>query len=136
MQFRVRIDMGNDAMQSPQDVAHALRQIAKDIDPYTDWRSFDSERVRDINGNAVGSWKIDKRSTDIITSETRYTLEELEVLPTLAEGQTANLKIETETHRVWLNRTGIDDGEQFDNGVCIEHLVNGAWVTINEYEAI
>jgi hypothetical protein len=137
MQFRVRIDMGNEAMQSPQDVAWALRNLAHLIDPYTDWRTFHSdERVGDINGNAVGSWTIDKRSSETINSETRYTLDDLECRTTLSEGQFGNLKIETEGFRVWLSRMHVADGAEYENGVTVEHLINGSWVTINEYEAI
>lgn len=64
-----------------------------------------------------------------------YTLDELEEMPTLAEGQTADLKVETEDERVWLERTGISDGEWCNDKVTVEFLLNGVWKTILEYEA-
>lgn len=71
----------------------------------------------------------------MITS-TKYSLDELEKLPTLCIGQADNLKIETESERVWLSRCGIEDGEPYDNKVSIETLINGSWVTSDVYEAI
>lgn len=64
-----------------------------------------------------------------------YTLDELEEMPTIAEGQTADLKVETEDERVWLERTGIMDGEWCNDMVTVEFLLNGKWCTILEYEA-
>lgn len=67
------------------------------------------------------------------------TLDELEAMPTIAEGHTADLKIEREepggTERVWLERVGRDSGMPYDNMVTVEFLLNGKWVTIIEYEA-
>lgn len=57
--FSVTLRMGNDAMSSPRDVAHALRAIAAELD---DSDGFDTRylpvrgNVRDLNGNTVGGW--------------------------------------------------------------------------------
>jgi hypothetical protein len=54
MRFVIEIHLGNEAMTHSEDVATALRDVANRVeDMYTDmpW----SIRVRDINGNTVGS---------------------------------------------------------------------------------
>lgn len=51
--------------------------------------------------------------------------DELEALPTLAVGQTADLKVDTGTVRVWLSRCGPEDGET--EPVQVERLVDGRW---------
>ncbi|MFQ5506320.1 MAG: hypothetical protein ACE5F1_16245 [Planctomycetota bacterium] len=75
----------------------------------------------------------------IIRSYPTYTLSELEALPRRAVGQTADLKLkgeyDGEPGRLWLNRTGVDDGEPWDNGVCIEICRGGSWVVVSEYQA-
>ena len=48
-------------------------------------------------------------------------------MPTLHQGQFDNLKIETETHRVWHSRV--------DDSVSIEKLIDGRWVTIKRGDA-
>lgn len=62
-----------------------------------------------------------------VIAQSQYTVEELEAMLTLAVGQTADLKIQTESFRVWLNWTGIDDGEPADNLVTYEQIVDGRW---------
>jgi hypothetical protein len=53
--FTLTIDLGNDAMQTPQDVAEALRGIAEDLDERVG--VFPERRgVRDGNGNTVGRY--------------------------------------------------------------------------------
>lgn len=52
---------------------------------------------------------------------------ELRQMPTLAVSQADDLKIDTGETRVWLARTGVEDGEPFDNKVTIERLVKGRW---------
>lgn len=69
------------------------------------------------------------------TTEPRYTLEELEDLPTLCQGQADDLKIETADIRVWLCRCDTLDGMPYDNQVTIEARVNGRWQAVDEYEA-
>lgn len=53
--FNLTIKLGNDAMSTKDDIARALRDLAGKLDR-TD---SDSGRVRDDNGNTVGSWEID-----------------------------------------------------------------------------
>lgn len=66
---------------------------------------------------------------------TELELSDLEEMPTISETQTADLKIETEDERIWLERTGVSEGEWCDNKVTVEFLLNGKWCTIVEYEA-
>lgn len=54
-----------------------------------------------------------------------YSLAHLESLPTLAQGQTDDLKIETPTTRVWLSRCTVEDGEPYNNKVTVEILKEG-----------
>lgn len=54
-----------------------------------------------------------------------YTLAELEALPTLSQGHTDDLKIETENTRVWLSRMTVEDGEPYNNKVTVEKLKGG-----------
>lgn len=51
-----------------------------------------------------------------------YTARDLEDLPTLHQGQCCDCKLEDSTTRIWLCRV--------ENGVTIEALVAGRWVTI------
>lgn len=46
----IRLVLGNDAMNSPKDVAKALRDLADRID----WNNSLEVSVRDANGNKVG----------------------------------------------------------------------------------
>jgi hypothetical protein len=64
-----------------------------------------------------------------------YTLDELEEMPTIYEGHTADLKIETEDERVWLERVGVADGEWCNDKVTVEFFLNGKWETVLEYAA-
>jgi hypothetical protein len=52
-QFTLTIELGNDAMQSGEDVANALVEIAADLRV-----GQESGRIRDYNGNTVGSWEL------------------------------------------------------------------------------
>jgi hypothetical protein len=63
-----------------------------------------------------------------------FTARELSALPTIVVGYSANLKIDEGTRRVWLERTGVADGEQFDNKITVQQLTgDGQWVTAEEY---
>lgn len=73
----------------------------------------------------------------------KYTLEELQALPTLSQGQTDDLKIENKSNRVWLSRMTIEDGMPYNNQVTVEKFIRspkkaflgGKWETVHEYEA-
>ena len=54
--FTLEITLGNDAMQTPQDVAAALRELANRLDALAG--SDDEQRIRDANGNTVGRWTL------------------------------------------------------------------------------
>ncbi len=62
--FDLRINLANDAMQTPGDVAYALRSLAAGLDTmeYGDVWYDTSGIIRDTNGNAVGDWKVDAYS--------------------------------------------------------------------------
>lgn len=49
--FQLKINMGNDAMQHPDDVANSLESIAKDLR-----NGVGGGRIRDLNGNSVGDF--------------------------------------------------------------------------------
>ena len=49
--FQLTIELGNDAMQTPRDVADLLTRMANYMREYDVWPS---DKVRDINGNTVG----------------------------------------------------------------------------------
>lgn len=65
----------------------------------------------------------------------KYTLTELKAVPTLSQGHFDNLKIDTGTERIWLSRMTIEDGMPYNNQVTEEHLINGKWETVKEYQA-
>jgi hypothetical protein len=60
--FELKITLGNDAMQTPTDVAAALKDLAEKleligdgpVDPYDG-----SGKIRDLNGNTVGTWRFE-----------------------------------------------------------------------------
>lgn len=64
----------------------------------------------------------------------RYSTAELGTMPTLWQGQTDNLKIDTGAERVWLSRTGVLDGELYENTVTHERLVGSRWITTDSYD--
>ena len=65
-----------------------------------------------------------------------YSLEELEGMDVLCQGQADDLLIDTGDCRIWLSRCGIEDGEPCDNKVTIEELQRGRWVEVGWYEAV
>lgn len=66
----------------------------------------------------------------------KFTLTELEKLPTLHQGHFDNLKIKDGNVRVWLSRMTVADGMEYNNQVTVENLINGNWVTVAKYEAV
>jgi phage tail tube protein FII len=55
MRFVVKIEMGNDAMQTEADLAGALRDIIDELEIGTTYGN-----LRDVNGNTVGTFMIDQ----------------------------------------------------------------------------
>lgn len=60
-----------------------------------------------------------------------FSPEELALKPTLAVGHTADLKLETDTFRYWLNRGDEADGHTV--AVEVEELQDGRWVHVYGY---
>lgn len=52
MNFTIQIESGNTAMQTPEDVAEALRKAADKIT-----QGGEDGTIRDANGNTVGFWQ-------------------------------------------------------------------------------
>lgn len=57
MDFKLTIKLGNAAMQTPDDVAEALRKLAAKMD-HTEFSGLEFGSIRDVNGNTVGSWEL------------------------------------------------------------------------------
>ena len=57
MKFTLEIELGNAAMQSPDDVAESLRQVS-DLLKHNErfGTTTDTARIFDDNGNTVGEW--------------------------------------------------------------------------------
>lgn len=55
---------------------------------------------------------------------------DLSEMPTITQGWTCDLKIDDPDLgvRVWLARTGLADGEPFENKVTVEILRDGRWI--------
>lgn len=62
------------------------------------------------------------------------TAAELDRLPTLCQSQALDLKFDDGTYRYWLARTGIADGEPYENTVYVEKLERGQWIDIDSYD--
>lgn len=62
--------------------------------------------------------------------------ETLAALPVLHQGQADDCHVEDQSgyRRIWLSRTGVADGEPFENTVSIEGRRDGSWVTVAKYD--
>jgi hypothetical protein len=58
MKFTLEIELGNDAMQSAEDVAEAIRSKLKGIEASTFNAPEGPYNIRDRNGNTVGKWEV------------------------------------------------------------------------------
>jgi len=59
--FTLKIKLGNEAMQTPADVAEALRDVAGRVGALGEsvWpHDYGYGFVKDLNGNKVGEWEI------------------------------------------------------------------------------
>lgn len=72
----------------------------------------------------------------VFAKPTRYTLAELQALPTITVGQDSNLKVENDGLRVWLSRMGIEDGAPYPHQVTVEMYRYGQWETVDQYQAL
>jgi hypothetical protein len=68
--------------------------------------------------------------------EEGWDAEELNSEEVLHEGQADNCHVQDSggKRRLWLSRTGVADGEPFENTVSIEVLIEGKWVTVAKYD--
>jgi hypothetical protein len=58
-EFKLVIRLANDAMQSPGDVAAALRKLAVKLDGEESLTpGWDGGKVMDVLGNSVGEWEV------------------------------------------------------------------------------
>ena len=57
MKFTVEIELGNDAVQTAEDVAEILRATSAQV---SDIREGAFRNIRDLNGNTVGLWQVIK----------------------------------------------------------------------------
>jgi hypothetical protein len=65
-----------------------------------------------------------------------YTAEQLREMPTLAQGQFADLKYDHGGRRVWLSRMKVQDGAPCDNLVTVEHFHwTEGWLAEELYKA-
>ncbi len=64
MQFKLKIQMGNDAMLTVTDVAKSLRVLANSLDEHGDANTNAYYPIRDINGNTVGRAKFVAEADD------------------------------------------------------------------------
>jgi hypothetical protein len=58
--FTLTIELGNDAMRSEAHVVKALQEVAKTIRQSPHTVKNEGGRIRDINGNTVGSWQFEE----------------------------------------------------------------------------
>lgn len=61
MKFTLEIELGNDAMQTAQDVLIAMSQTfyqCHRMDAYHSLNKPETGLLRDINGNTVGKWEV------------------------------------------------------------------------------
>lgn len=60
MRFKLIIELGNDAMQTADELAEALRNAATRIETqYNELSSGQYGGVKDVNGNNVGEWEVE-----------------------------------------------------------------------------
>lgn len=67
---------------------------------------------------------------------TCLTFSELEMIETIEQGHTDDLKISDNGFKVWLCRCDTYDGMPYDNAVTIEKYIDNRWVSVLMYEAL
>lgn len=65
----------------------------------------------------------------------RFSLKQIQDLPTISEGHTDDLKFDDGTTRVWLSRLTVEDGAELDNEVTVERSIGGRMEPIDVYQA-
>lgn len=64
----------------------------------------------------------------------RFSLRQINAMPTLWQGQYDDLKYDDGEVRVWQSRMRTEDGQPYDDQVTVERLTGGRWVTIDTYD--
>lgn len=128
-EFTFTIELGNAEMRTAEHVAQALKETAEHIE-----EGNTEGTLCDVNGNTVGRYALALPVEDHYEEGHRYTTEELEELPVISQGQADDCHVDSGSVRVWLSRTGVADGEPFDNTVTVERLQDGAWVEVAKYD--
>lgn len=62
--FKLSIEMGNDAMQTPRELAEALRELATRVESIEETETNAGAKVLDDNGNEVGTWEYEVEVED------------------------------------------------------------------------
>lgn len=72
-----------------------------------------------------------------VATKYTYTLDELEAMPTISQGQADDLKIDSDGERVWLSRLTTADGADVDHEVTHEkyNIDRGRWEESHTYAA-
>jgi hypothetical protein len=63
-----------------------------------------------------------------------WTAERLNACEVLHSGQADDCHFDDGERRIWLSRTGIADGEPFENTVTVEVNRGGSWVSVAKYD--
>jgi hypothetical protein len=75
MKFTLEIELGNDAMSTPADIAGALRDLAGRLEG-TDTLGIrytgHGDTIRDANNNTVGSWDVSERPDVLKPGESEF----------------------------------------------------------------
>jgi hypothetical protein len=58
--FELYINMGNDGMQSLDDIAEALKQVQSQL-----WQGKEAGKIYDSNGNSIGSYVVKEINRDV-----------------------------------------------------------------------
>ena len=58
MKFTLKIELGNEAMQTDIDVAGALKEVSDRLSNGHKLSKDDYGNIRDLNGDTVGAWKV------------------------------------------------------------------------------
>jgi hypothetical protein len=66
----------------------------------------------------------------------KFSLAELDEMPTLHEGHCENVKYVDNDIKITLSRMTKADGMPYDNQVTVEKKVNGEWVKETQYQAL
>ncbi len=64
----------------------------------------------------------------------QYSLTELQRIPTIEQGHTDDLKVQSRYLRVWLSRMTVADGMPYDHQVTVERYVDGVWTMEDQYQ--